>query len=272
MNKFQNSMLLIPSKHRSIQSSPGENNKPLNHCFFGVPQSTRYGLTTLSHIPEETIGMSFYLGGEPEGLISSFSSSGYPQKIEQLAIGNSTHEIGSHQDYRGLINLLKNTEFPNLKQLELGVWELFHNAHCLYGNLGDVSSILRHSPKVEDIGLYGYFEITEKNNFSFLKNIMVTLEDYATASNGGFINQSSLSNLLESEFPLLEEMYIDLTCQEDQYGYKFPQKFLDGMNVPMLKKLEIAGGFLSDEKERLLGSPIYNRSGVVYHLNDMVVS
>lgn len=267
MNDLQASILTISKNHRCVQSAPGAWNLPLDYCFFGVPQSEFFGWTILETIPVNTKGFHFYLGGEPEKLMADFSQSNYPAQLEKLAIGNSSYAVGKHQDYRNLLQLLIDTQFPNLKKLDLGIWELFCNAHCLYGKLGDITRILKNSPKIEKLGLYGQFELTTSLLFSSLKDITVILEDCTTGSNGGFISHMTLSHLLESEYPTLEAAFIDLNCQEDQYGYQFPDKFLQGQNLPKLKKLEITGGFLPKEKERLLASPIGHRSNVIYYMS-----
>ncbi|MBC8404850.1 MAG: hypothetical protein H8E15_06470 [Planctomycetes bacterium] len=244
----------------------------MNHCFFGVPQDESYGWTVLEAVPDEVRGFYFYLGGEAEQLLTDFSTSPYPAELEVLAIGNSSFSIGKSLDYRGLIQGIGDAEFPNLRQLELGVWELFSNSHCMYGKLGDVTRILRNSPKVEVLGLYGSFGIAEALSFACLKNLTILLEDNTTGVNGGFIEQPTLSNLLDSEFPHLEEAYIDLICEDDDYGYKFSEAFLNGANLPKLKRLEIAGGFADQEKERLLASPLGKRAGLILHHGELSVS
>ncbi|GEM75020.1 hypothetical protein [Vibrio sagamiensis] len=269
MRTFQQSTLSVPSAHRCIQSSPGQWNLPLEHCLFGVPQNDAFGWTALNQMPNQLKGIYFYLGGECVQLVSDFVNSYYPQHIEKLVIGNSSFAIGKHQNYTELVNKVSVARFPNLKILDLGVWQLFSNSHCMYGQLGDITKILNNSPKIERLGLYGNFELTEAVNFECLKSITVTLEDFVTGSNGGFISHSTLNKLLESDYPALEEAYIDLNCDDDQYGYRFPDTFLEGKNLPKLKKLEITGGFLNGEKERLLQSPIGMRNDLIYHLEDI---
>jgi hypothetical protein len=247
-------------------------NLPLDDCFFGVPQSEYFGWTVMDAIPKELKGIHFYLGGEPEELISAFALSEYPQSLERLDIGNSSYAIGRNQDYRALISTIENTEFPNLKQLELGIWEQFCNAHSMYGKLGDVTKLVTNCPLVSKLGLYGCFELNRSLRLSSLKDITVTLDDFTTGSNGGFISQATLSNLLDSYFPTLEQASLDLNCEEDQNGYIFSDLFLAGKNMPRLKRLEIAGGFLRGEKERLLESPICRRRDITFFLDDMSVS
>ncbi len=269
MRDFQELALAVSSKYRCIQSSPGRWNLPLEYCFFGVPQEDFFGWTLLDRVPKNLKGAHFYLGGECAELISSFANSEHSQSIERLAIGNSSFAVGSGLDYTSLIKEINGIRFPCLKVLELGVWELFSNSHCMYGTLGEITQVLTNIPQIENIGLYGYFELNEAVNLETLKSLTVRLDDYTTGANGGFINHSTLKNLLESDCPNLEKMFIDLECEDNQYGYYFPEKFLKGENMPKLKKLEITGGFLSGEKERLLKSPIGTRSDVIYRLGDM---
>ena len=272
MREFQEAALSLPSAHRCIQSSPGIWGLPLGHCFFGVPQDGSFGWTVLNGIPEDLKGVHFYLGGECVELVAGFARSDCPRSVEQLSLGNSSFALGKGLDYSWLVKELSSASFPNLRLLDLGVWELFSNSHCMFGRLGDVTSVLQSSPKVERLGLYGSFELSEPVRFGSLRDLTVTLEDHTTGSNGGFLSHSTFTKLLESDYPDLEEAFLNLECEDDDFGYRFSEKFLEGEELPRLKKLEITGGFLEGERERLLASPIGTRSGVIIHHGDMTVS
>jgi len=272
MNNFQILVNQLPSDQRSIQGKSGKWNMPLNHCFLGVPQSDFFGWNLLESIPKKCLGFHFYLGGTPVELMTEFAKSKYPSQIEKLIIGDSSFANGSGLDYSEIIKTIQFSEFPELTELRLGIWELFCNSHCLFGKIGNITTLLNNCPKLEKLGLYGQFELLNTHNFSKLKKLSIELEDYTTGFNGGFISNGSLSNILDSKFPSLEEVFIDLICEEDDYGYMFTENFLSGNNYPSLKKMEITGGFAEGEKERLLSSALYKKKNVIFHFDDMVVS
>ena len=272
MSKFQELVNQLPSDQRNIQGASGKWNLPLDYCFFGVPQSDFFGWSELNDIPSNCLGFHFYLGGTPVELISEFSQSKYPAQIEKLVIGDSSYAAGSSLDYSDLVKAIQNVEFPKLKELHLGIWELFCNAHCMFGKIGNVTNLLQHSPMIEKLGLYGQFELSSPLNFSNLKELTIELEDYTTGSNGGFITNKTLANLLNSNFPSIEKIFIDLNCEDDDYGYRFPEDFLSGDNFPLLRKIEITGGFSKGEKERLQSSEIFKKESVNFLLEDMLDS
>jgi len=272
MSNFQDAILNIPANHRCVQMTPGVWNLPLNYCFFGVPQSDYFGWSVLDKVPVNTRGFHFYLGADAEELILEFSKSEYPQQINSLVIGNSSFNLGGSHDYRKLIRIIENTNFPNLKQLELGVWELFHNSHSLYGTLGDISTLLKNTPNVEKLELFGLFDLPQNINLPALKQLKITQEGDLMSTDGPFISNSTLGSILETKLPALEVIEMDLLHDEDQYGYEFPETFLLGNSLPKLKNLEISGGFKPQEKERLMNSALVSRPDFSCYVSEMVES
>ena len=271
MDTFQNEVFKVPKKWRCIDNSFHDNNS--SEIYFGVEHEKEDNLTILELVPAYVKGFHFYNGGLMHSLISSFSASSFPSKIESLSIGNSSYaETPINRDYVEMIEALENCNFINLKNLHLGYWHLYSNSHCLYGTLGDVTSILKHSPNLECLGLYGNFKLSLSLPFDRLKSLTIKLNDPYTYVNGGFITQSTLDFILESQFSMIEEVYIDLECNDDDYGYTFPDKFLDGLTMPQLKKIEIVGGFAIQEKERLLKSPFTKKNNIKFYFDDMIVS
>lgn len=272
MDKFQELVNQLPVDKKCIQSAPGTWSLPLGYCFFGVPQSDFFGWASLHEIPATCHGFHFYLGGTPLDLITAFSKSTFPEQIELLVIGDSSYAAGMSLDYSNLVRALQNVKFPNLKELQLGVWELFSNEHCMYGKVGDVTNILMNTPKLRKLGLYGQFELSAPISCKDLKELTIELEDSITGFGGGFVSNKTFSNLLDSAFPSLEQIVINLSCEDDTYGYRFNEHFLSGINIPSIKRLEIAGGFAEGEKEKLQSSPIYKKKDVLFYLDGMLIS
>lgn len=271
MSRLQDLVAAIPSEHRCIQSSPGAWNLPLNSCYFGVPQSEDFGWTTLEQLPDDLTHCHFFLGGEPVELLQEFAQSPFPRRLKTLAIGNSCYSIGKGLDYSQLITAISQTEFPELQSLHLGVWELFSNSHCMYGKLGDVTNLIRNCPKLVQLGLYGSFNLTQQLTFANLIDLHIQLEDPTTASNGGFINQQTLNSILSSEYPQLREVFLDLECEDDDYGYQIPSGFQPQESMPKLKAYELAGGFTNGSIQ-LVRQAFKHQPDLQLHVEEMMES
>lgn len=271
--EFEEYLKNAGSHINSIQVEGGRSqNWPTSECFLGVPPNNSYGRNSLKEFPDDLEGLHICLGADCEDLIGAFAKSKIPSQLKRLSIGDSSYALGKGRNYERISKILGEIEFPNLKSFEYGVWKLFSNSHCLYGDLGDVTKLLNRMPKLERLSLYGNFELNNLLGFSNLKSLDILLDDFVTGINGGFLSQSTLNNLLNSEYPLLNDFFLGLECDNDQYGYKFSEHFLSGDKFPNLNKLEITGGFVSGEKERLLQSPIGTRPSNKYHLGDMSIS
>lgn len=259
--------------YHSIQGDSGRfTNRPVSDCFLGVPPDELYGRKALIELPEKVLGLHFCLGSDCEDAIRAFAASPVPQQLERFSIGDSSYVLGKGRNYSKVTEILAEIEFPNLKIFEYGAWQLFSNAHSLLGSLGDVTGLLNRMPNLEGLSLSGCFELSRPLAFPRLKNFDVELADCVTGINGGFISQVTLSHLLCSDYPALEDFFLDLDCDDNPYGYQFPEQFLQGTRLPMLRQLEITGGFLAGEKEQLLVSPLGKRAANRGYFEDMSVS
>ena len=247
MNKFAQEIAKIPSDKKSFKVYDKPGHDSLHICYFGVPSYEEFDRYKLEFIPSTVNYFCFYLGGEQEKLIQAFIESDYAEKIEYLAIGNSSYSYGNSMNYSQLVSLLSQADFPKLKSLSLGVWALFSNSHCSYGYLGDVTMLLEKLTHIEKLGLYGNFELSSTLNFNNLKDLTVLVADFMAGTCRTPISNLTLSNLLNSQFPLLEEADIDLEHYEDTEidDYTFTDNFLNLCSTPCLRKLEISGHFFS---------------------------
>ncbi len=274
MNKFEQEVSKININERCIQSDCGEfRNSPLNTCFFGVPSNELYGRISLETVPENIPEICFLMGSGQEVLVEAFIRSEQCQTVNHLSIGCSSYSKAGKEvfplDYKKAISVLEGANCPALKTLSLGSWHLFHNASCAYGRLGDITPTLRNFSHLEELFIYGNFELTEAITFPSLKGITVLLEDEMTGMGGGPISNATLCNLMHSSFPKLKELFFDLDCNKNDSNYTFPEVFLKGDLLPQLSNLEITGGFFAGEKEKLNASPLCERVKVKY-LDDMV--
>lgn len=268
-NNFEKTVFELPKNQRCIQRDPGTWNLNLKHCYFGVPSEPFFGWVELTRLPDEITGFHFYLGASQINLMGAFVESIYPKSIERLSVGNSSYDLGEGYDYSKLVDILSKAYFPKLKSLHLGVWELFCNAHCAYGKLGNISKLLSGMPNLDELCLYGNFELTESIELERLEYLEVQLDDSITGINGGRISNKTLNYLLSSEFPSLTEQFIDLDIDDNTYEYRLPDTFLKGENVPKLSKIEIVGKFVEGEKERILNSPLAKEREIILHLNEI---
>lgn len=268
---FDKAVLAVPANIRSICTSKGTLglSMPIGGCYFGVPQHDYFGWTRLDGVPEGTNRFFFYLGGDAVELLTAFSASNYTTTVEYLTVGGSSFNHGGGFDYSKIVSALAKSHYPNLKHLALGVWELFSNSHCVYGTLGDITDLLHRMPNLEHLTLGGSFQLTDTFEFGQLRELTVNLDDYVTGINGGFITNETLGNLLNSNFPCLEEIWMDLECNENDYEYRIPDAFLSGRTAPKVNVCEFNGGFAAGEKTKLETSRLASRAKTV-HSTDMI--
>lgn len=271
MNRFEQEVEKIDVEQRCVQSDCGEfQNSPLNTCFFGVPSNELYGRIPLKTIPEHIPEICFLMGSGQEVLVEAFIHSEQCRTVNYLSIGCSSCSSDNvfPLDYKNAISVLADAHCPALKTLSLGDWHLFHNASGAYGHLGDITVTLCNLSHVEALFIYGNFELTEAITFPNLKKITVLLEDDMTGIGGGPISNSTLCYLMNSSFPKLKELFFDLDCNENDSNYTFTDVFLKGDLLPQLSNLEITGGFLAGEKEKLIDSSLGKRVKTLF-LGDM---
>lgn len=265
MESFEQAIEKIDINQRCVQVRDDEAyTGSVNDCWFGVPSWEEHGRMPLETLPQTIRNIFFFMGSSQQELVEAFTRSNQCKTVEHLAIGCSSFSREYPLDYTGAVAALKTADCPNLKSLVLGAWELFHNEHCAFGTIGDVTEVLRKHAHVEGLHLCGYFELTEPLHFPNLKDLSIQLDDPITGLCGGPISNATLDNLLNSSFPNLEECELALECGWDDMGYRFAPAFLNETHLPSLNYLEITGGFAHGEKERLEQSPLGNRVEQLY--------
>ncbi|UII25126.1 hypothetical protein LVD15_17675 [Fulvivirga maritima] len=266
---FQNEILKIPIEKRCVQTRGGSWNLPLEDCYFGVPESELFGWTPLHEIPAHTKGFHFYLGSDGHSLIHEFVKSEYPEQIERLSIGNSSFALGSGLNYEHIAKVLSSAKFPDLKVFQLGVWELYHNAHGSYGNLGDVTEILKSMPNLEVLLLGGAFTLQSPVTLANLKDISVLIDDPITGTNGGSIDDDTFNHLQESFFPELTEAFLDLECDDSNEDYKISKALISGASWPKLQKIEFTGLYNHDEQQKMKNSQFVINNNIKVYFSDL---
>jgi hypothetical protein len=273
MNDFAHALEQIPLQWRCYQTATGQfQSYPPHFCFVGVPADQQFGRVPLEQMPSAPPGISFLAGAEQAPLIDAFIRSPYVDTIERLHIGASSYAYGTEKslDYADAITLLSDSAMPQLTTLRLGVWDLFCNAHCAYGRLGDLTRPLAALAAVKTLELYGYFELSRPLPLLQLEDLFIESNDPMTWINGGSLTNRTFQYLLTSDLPALEEAtLIFLECDAEQPPcYTFPDSFLRGDNVPQLRRFEIdATALAPGEDERLLSSKLAQRPGIRIYLN-----
>ncbi len=272
MNQFLKDIDNIPPNIKCIQGDKGTfRNWPIGDCFFGVPESKLYGRETLIDLPESTTRFHFYLGSESKALVQSFVGSNFIATVESLYIGNSSYNNGKGREYSDIINELeKSPGFPNLRLFSIGVWQLFSNSHCWFGNLGNITNLLDKMPNLEVLSINGNFILDKPFHLSKLKSLFVEIDDYVTCINGGYPTVLTISNLLSSFLPKLTDLYVNLECTEDSPSYVIPDALLAGDLFPELEEFELVGQFIPGSKEKLSNSQFALKPGCKFFIEDIV--
>ena len=260
----------IPLEQRCYQSrSVKVRNWPAGGCFFGVPSDKLYGRKPLTKLPSHSTGFHFYLGSDQPVIFDSYLASNHPQTTTSLHVGDSCYEFGIGLEYAQMTESLLQCSFPKLRKLSLGVWELFSNSHCFYGDVGRIDGLGTFMPELRELAIYGKYQLQSPLSIPKLEILHVVIDDPATGINGGPPSVNTVANLLSSAFPNLRELYIDLEIDDDNLRYSIPDTLLADNVFPRLKKFQLVGNFRKGEKERLLNSPLLCNKNVKLHLNRM---
>ena len=196
----------VPEQQRCYQSIWGTHrNWPIADCFFGVPSSASYGRKRFTSVPFFCRGFHFYLGADQQDLFDSYIESDWPAWTRSLHIGNSSYDLGKGSDYSRLMASLARTDFPRLEKLELGVWQLFCNSHCLFGQLGNLDGLGSRMPRLTSLSLFGNFELQEPLSIPTLERLDVQTDDPITCLNGGPLDVETVQNIFRSSFENLRE-------------------------------------------------------------------
>ena len=260
----------IPLEKRCYQSHFGKfRSWPVGDCFFGVPADKLYGRKPLTKIPRNSTGFHFYMGSDQQSIFDSYVGSTYAQVTTSLHIGNSCYALGVGRDYTQLTEALLQCSFPKLRSLELGVWQLFSNSHCAYGNVGGIDGLGAAMPELRELFIYGKCQLQKPLSIPRLEILHVVVDDPVTGMNGGAPDVKTVSNILSSSLPNLRELYIDLESDDENLRYVIPESLLGDNLFPRMTKIELVGNFRVGEKERLLKSPLLYNQNVKIHFNDM---
>lgn len=268
MNNFHKEIMKLPKNIRRID----------NNSIFGIKNKS----SDSDVLPDRIEELCLYLGSNSEFIIQELVKTDYTRDIEKLVIGDSSDSQNYGRDYRRIANILSQTYFPNIKVFEFGIWELLCNEHCIYGKLGDITTILQNMPNLEVVKLCGSFNLRKPIQLKKLKHIVVKLDDDMTGVNGGCISQETFGNLLNSSFPCLTHAWLDLDlefiqgddCEEADNSYLniqkyiFPDGFYAGRTWSGLKYLEISGFYQDSELDKLINCDFVLRNTVDIRIHD----
>jgi len=253
--KFKNIIENLPSKWRDLSKEGFQGNEKvkkenIGYYIFEVNQKQAHLFFGGSEITHELLDI----------LIDSL----YTQTLEELYIGIFNVSHGNY-DYEESVKILSKGFFPNLKIFSIGLYdELYNGGMNFTGKLGDVTVLLKKMPKIEELELLGYFEFKEKIDFLHLKKLTLWSDSDTKywfpnlISND--ISQNTLENFLLSNLPKLN--YLDLFVDQDSI-FQFPLAFLSTKTTPKLELINIEGGFLRGEEEKLLNSDLANRHNII---------
>lgn len=257
MCQFSTMISALPEHQRSYQ--PRSN--IFRNCSLGIPANASETGQQLTTLADDCTGFEFVLGEKGLPFVKAFASSKFPAQTERLAVGDCSYNCHyDRRDLRPLVSALSDIEFPFLKQLYLGDYFQFVNGPGATGWLGDVTSLLIHSPAVQDLSLVGNFSLTNSVILTELTELTVEIDDSQSNLNRGPISNETLDFLLSSSFSKLEYLYLDLSI-DVAIEYELPDTFLQGINLPSLRKMEIVGRYREGEVDKLVTSPLCQRNG-----------
>lgn len=247
--KFQNIITNLPKNWRDLKKEK----------FHGHEEIKRKNIGYYVFKVNEDEAYIIFGGCEvAHNLLKVLVTSLYSQTIKKLHIGIFNESHGNY-DYEESVKILSEGFFPNLKIFSIGFYdELYNGGMNFAGKLGDVTRLVKKMPKIEELELMGFFEFKQKMNFPYLTKLTLWSDSDSIGWLSLYhdISQDTLDNFLLSNLPQLN--YLELFVDDDSL-FSFPEKFLEAETTPILKKMDIEGGFLLGEEERFLKSALRNR-------------
>ncbi|MEM9072027.1 MAG: hypothetical protein AAGE52_26210 [Myxococcota bacterium] len=226
-----------------------------NEVILGAPPVNNR--SPIDHIPDPLEGVHFLVGAGCVDLVKAFVDDVNTDALSTLSVGNSTFQfVRSDLHYERLVTWLERVSYSNLRVLKLGEWVLFHNSYNLYGTLGDVTTLLTRTPRLECLFLSGEFVLKRPVVLNHLKHLEVVVSDLDLSGPAKSLTQETVTNLLNSSFPKLETVFLDLNAPRPEVRYRLPDCFVNAENVPPPRELELAGPFAKGERGRILAGAV----------------
>ncbi len=201
---------------------------------------------TRKSFPRRLHSAKILMGRHGANFIRALAASPAAAQVETLSIGWSHDLYGGQegvQDYSDIVACLAQHQWPSLRTLSLGGFELLYNGHAAYGRIGNITKLLTGMPGLEELDLAGNFVLDQPLQHAKLKVLDVILDDPVTGMNGGAPSQASIEAVLASDLPALGNLGLDLECTPDDdttADYAFDPDSLGRDRFPALKRFMLA--------------------------------
>lgn len=252
---MMNPLEKYPVEKRLFKDSASEYESWMsNSCIFGIEHHGN-PLSSIDNIPLNTKAIySFFAEGNYD-VVKNLIENGINEELEYLMLGfEHSNARYNFKDYTRISELLSSVKFPKLSTFIYGDDFLLANEDAYYPYLGDITTVLKNMPALEKLELYGVFDLEEKINLTKIKH--VSIHSYWVQDELiGLIKQSTIDNLLQSNYELLEEIALDLNVYRfysdlgEKYFYQLDENFFN--NSYRLKYVDICGQFKTGTKEWL---------------------
>jgi deoxyribonuclease V len=202
----------------------------------------------LESIPSDSQALYWLRGGGDAPLMGNILLLDWVDQLRVLMIGRC---MSGSVDYSGTAALVGSTSFPQLRKFSFGDEVLVGNEESIYGNLGNLTDLLMRMPKLQDLELFGTFEMGQPARLPRLQELDYWMCGSQKTSHFPETHPDSLAHLLASEMPEVEQVGLVLDCEGGREAYYLPQNFLHGENIPNLRKLELSGRFRPGTRKAL---------------------
>lgn len=205
--------------------------------FIGLGHEEGYDRQPIDGMPAGATRFLFVEAPRQADLIARFLASDDVNRAEHLFIGTS-HDYARARppegyDFHLAVAALAGGRFPSIRTVSLGDMELLFNGHRGYGSLGDIAPVFDALPNMVDLELFGNFALSRPVRHDKLKTIAVWVDDVGVS--GGRLSRETVTNLLSSSFPALEEIDLDLEDGDEGLVYSLPEAFPAGKILPALQ-------------------------------------
>ena len=210
------------------------------------------GFVRTGHIPPDTKHFSLHSVNQNPKFVEDLIAAQIPSQLIGLSIGGNSESPNSF-NYAPAVTRLGTVEYPELKFLSLGDYELHCNQDPIYGDLGLITRLLNRCPQLRELSIQGMFDLDQSFDLPELQKADISFFPGQIFGAVRRPTQLTVNSVFQSPFPRIEELLIDFDLSWIEQSmtidlnpnapFQLPEEFLANNSWRGLREIEINGRF-----------------------------
>ena len=210
------------------------------------------GFVRTDHIPQDTKHFSLESVNQNQNFVEDLIAAHIPSQLIGLSIGGNSESPNSF-NYVPAVTQLGTVEYPELKFLSLGDYELHCNQDPIYGDLGLITPLLNRCPLLRELSIQGMFDLVQPFDLPELQKADISFFPGQIPGVVRRPTQLTVNSVFRSPFPRIEELLIDFDLSWTEQlmtidlnsndPFQLAEEFLANNSWRGLREIEISGRF-----------------------------